>query len=212
MSKNRATQIDHRLETLESRSLLSAGVNDQMPDAAGQPADVVVADEGFLNGASDSSAQPDNSAGVDLGDAAMYDFGSAAGADQTPATYVDLGGWAVDQDPGHPMMGRTPADVAGVVVQNFGHAADYAGQTPVITQNDAPVGADEPMATEAADASGAGLAAGESPTQSPLAITVADPSGEPGIVWLEVSDAGLKTAKLGAIAEQVVIASTFVGG
>ena len=213
------TLFDHRLESLEGRALLSGA----MPGAADWGAlahagAAVVADAGFLNAASESSATRHDGA---TDDGAMYDFGGAWGTQalsERVVQQVDLDGGAVDQDPGGSMRRITPADVSTVVRMDFGHAAEFTGAAPVLTWNMDPVVVDGPAVDDAADGPIVNAPAVEvvappqpaQPEQPAAAIAVAASAGAPGIQWIEIPGTSSKVIH-GAAVEQVVIASTFVG-
>ena len=210
------TSFDHRLESLEGRSLLSGAPADAGGGAApSHEAAVVVADAGFLNAASDAS---DAKKDTTTDDSAMLDFGGAWGtqaAGQQVQQQVDLSGWAVDQDPGGSMPRITPADVSTVVRANFGHAAAFTGAAPVITFNSDPVVVDGPAADAPADAPIVNAPVTEvvAPPQPPLPaapIAIAASASPAGIEWIEIPGTTSRTAHGASIAEQVVIASTFV--
>ncbi len=214
------TSFDHRLESLEGRSLLSAGAS----DAAAAPAPAhevvaIVADAGFLNAASDAS-DPKGHAQT-TGDAEMYDFGGAWGtqaAGQQVQAPIDLGGGAVDQDPGGSMPRTAPSDLSTVVQADFGHAAPYNGAVPVITYNTDPVMVDGPAIDAPVDAPvnapvvNAPMAEVAAPVQPAAPIAVVPPVSVSvtAMEWIEIPGMKSKTVPGSTIVDQVVIASTFV--
>lgn len=206
--KNFNGSYDHRLETLEGRSLLSAAPDVGLGAAAHEQ--VVVADASFLNASSDPAA-PETAASVN--DADMYDFGGAWGTQALGTEVhvnVDLDGGAVDQDPGGSVRRITPADLMGVVTQTYGRAAEYQGGEVVITSNTDPVAADGPEADENEPAPIVTAPTEQTPVviAAPEAISAAA-SGGSSIVWLEVPGAEKKTSGV-VVTENVVIVSTFL--
>ena len=208
-----AGSLDHRLETLEARTVLSA-------EAAAPAApsfsntQVLVADEAFLSAASDPAG--DASAPSADNDADMYDFGGARGARAPAASHaasaVNLDDGAVDQMGNRPFPRTSPpADAAAGIPIQWAAPADYSPmpaevgpqadspETPAI-ENDAPApvaNAPETPATVAAD-------------QTPVIIATANAApADTAFVWIESTDSWLLTTKAKA-AEQVVIQSTFV--
>lgn len=205
--KNFNGSQDHRLETLEGRSLLS-GVLEAGPDGATHE-HVIVADTDFLNAPSDP-ATPET-AGATY-DADAYDFGGAWGTQAMGIQEhaVDLDNGAVDQEPGGPTRRITPADLSTLVPPTYGRAAEYDGGEAVITSSLDPVAADAPVVEAPED-----VPAVTVPVQPPAvvsapeAITVAATSGGSTIVWLELPGAAKKTDG-SVVADSVVIVSTFI--
>jgi hypothetical protein len=213
--KNLTGWYDHRLESLEGRSMLS-GSPIQAPAAPAHEAAAVVADAGFLNAASDASAAQTKAS---TNDADMYDFGGAWGTQalgmQVRSMNVDLDNGAVDQEPGGPSRRVTPADLSTLVPATYARAADYNGAAPVITANMDPVAADSPVAEEpeAAPVVTAPVVTPPAPVaqpQAPQAIALAAPTGDVQISWLDVSGGAKKKADGVGPVDQVVIASTFI--
>lgn len=206
--KNFNGSYDHRLETLEGRSLLSAAPDAGLSVISHEQ--VVVADASFLN-ASSYPAIAETAASNS--DADMYDFGGAWGTQalgmQVQAN-VDLDGGAIDQDPGGSVRRITPADLLGVVTQTYGRAAEYQGGEVVITSNTDPVAADSPEAEENSPAPIMTVPTEQTPDVSaaPEAISIAS-SGGSSIVWLEVPGAEKKADGV-VVTDNVVIVSTFL--
>ncbi len=207
--KNFHGTFDHRLETLESRSLLSAA-----PDAMlGAPTheQVVVADATFLNASSDPAA-PETAAATN--DADVYDFGGGWGTQalgNEVHANVDLDGGAVDQEPGGSMRYPMLTDVSNAAPKTYGRAADYQGGEVVITSNMDPVAADSPEAEVNEPAPIATVPAEQTPVvvTAPEAISVAVSTGSSSIVWLDAHGVAKKVDGASAT-ENVVIASSFL--
>ena len=207
--KNFNGSFDHRLETLEARSLLSAA-----PDAMlGAPAheQVVVADASFLNASSDPAA-PETAAATN--DADVYDFGGAWGTQALGSEVhanADLDGGAVDQEPGGSMRHLTPASLSSVAPKTYGRAAEYQGGEVVITSNMDPVAADSPEAEVNEPAPIVTVPAEQTPVvvAAPEAISVAASTGSSSIVWLDAHGTAKKTDGV-VVTDNVVIVSSFL--
>lgn len=206
--KNFNGSYDHRLETLEGRSLLSAAPDAGLPVISHEQ--VVVADSAFLNVSSDP-ATPETATSVN--DADMYDFGGAWGTQALGIheQAVDLDNGAIDQDPGGSMRRITPADLSTVVPVTYGRAAEYQGGGAIITSNLDPVAADSPEAEGLEPAPIVTVPTEQPPVvvAAPEALSVAPVGGGFTITWLEIPGQ-TKKADANDAAQEVVIVSTFL--
>lgn len=195
MTTRTSGRFDHRLEALDARMVLSA---EGMPLPAAD-ARVVVADEAFLNGASDATDEG--------GEDATGDIAQAAAS----TAVVNDGGW-YGEDPGHPGMGFRPVEVA----PTYGRAGEYAGEAPLLTEEDFLI--DVPELTAPTEEQ---VVSADAPLpEAPAAPVVAEPvvSGSivpqaeaPGIYWIEAPVAGVEDGVAAVATAHVVIVSTFVG-